>query len=93
MEVVISEVFKEFCSDHGMQFSTSDVAHPWRDGLAERSNQALKMISKRGSHIERFAKGILGLRDEPRRDGAQHSWREGSRENPISVPHAVGKRC
>ena len=48
---------------------------------------------QKGSHIERFAKGILGLRDEPRRDGAQHSWREGSRENPISVPHAVGKRC
>ena len=24
----IKSVFKEFCSDHGMRFSTSDVAHP-----------------------------------------------------------------
>ena len=32
---------KEFCEEHGMGFSTSDVAHPWQNGLAERSNQAI----------------------------------------------------
>ena len=38
---------KEFCDEHGMGFSTSDVAHPWQNGLAERSNQAIKGIAKK----------------------------------------------
>ena len=43
----IKSVFKEFCDEHGMRFSTSDVAHPWQNGLAERSNQAIKSIAKK----------------------------------------------
>tara|TARA_B110000003_G_scaffold142356_2_gene143686 strand:+ start:527 stop:832 length:306 start_codon:yes stop_codon:yes gene_type:complete len=31
-------VFGNFCDEHGMLFSKSDVGHPWQNGLAERTN-------------------------------------------------------
>ena len=37
----------KFCDEHGMGFSTSDVTHPWQNGLAEKSNQAIKGIAKK----------------------------------------------
>ena len=43
----IKTVFGRFCDEHGMLFSKSDVGHPWQNGLAERTNQALKVIAKK----------------------------------------------
>ena len=43
----IAAVFKEFCTENGINFTTSDVNHPWQNGLAERSVQALKYIAKK----------------------------------------------
>ena len=43
----IKAVFGKFCDDHGMVFSKSDVGHPWQNGVAERTNQALKIIAEK----------------------------------------------
>ena len=43
----IKSVFGKFCDEHGMLFSKSDAGHPWQNGLAERTNQALKTIAKK----------------------------------------------
>ena len=53
---------KKFCDEHGMRFSTSDVAHPWQNGLAERSNQAIKSIAKKVLMSEMFLQSFGSTR-------------------------------
>ena len=63
----IKSVFKEFCDEHGMRFSTSDVAHPWQNGLARDLIRPSKVLQE-GSYVRKCSYRVLGLRDEVRSD-------------------------